>query len=117
MKIRIDPADTLFSKLIRAMYPICQGCHSRSSSQTHHFKSRKYQGVRFDPDNAWAVCFTCHRKFHEDPFWGVEMMKKRLGSRFDGFVLKANMICKRYDADKKMLMIWLRSECKKVGVV
>jgi len=116
LKIKIDPADTLFSKLVRTWHPICESCHSRSSSQVHHFKSRKYQSVRFDPDNAWAVCFTCHRKFHEDPFWGIEQMKKKLGIRYDSFVLKANMILKRYDADKELLLLWIKQELKKAGV-
>ena len=110
MKIRIDPLDTKFSKMIRTKKPICESCHTRSSSQVHHFKGRRHQSVRFDPDNAWALCFTCHRKFHEDPEYAVVMAKARLGIRYDSFILKANMIRPKYTVDRKLLSLWMDQE-------
>lgn len=113
MKIKIDPLDSMFSKLIRKQRPVCEVCHRRSSSQVHHFKSRRYNSVRFSYDNIWAVCFTCHRKFHEDPNWGVEMMKKRLGNEYEKFCLMASYICRRRDFDKKLIKTWIEIEMQK----
>lgn len=114
MRIRRDPLDALFSKLIRKQRPICEVCHKNSSTQVHHWKGRRHQSVRFDPDNAWAVCFACHRKFEEDPPWAIQMQQKRLGARYDSFVLKANMIVKRYAHDKAMLKLWLVKELERL---
>lgn len=113
MKIKINPLDAKFSKLVRLKNPICESCKIHASSQIHHFKGRRYKSVRYDFDNCLAVCFQCHRKFHEDPVWAVDFMKKRLGNRWNKFILKAEAICKRYKHDKKLLEIWINSELKK----
>jgi 5-methylcytosine-specific restriction endonuclease McrA len=112
MKIRIDPLDTKMSSLVRKMYPVCQACHSASSTQVHHWKGRRHRSVRFDLDNLWAVCFTCHRKFHEDPKFSVDKQALRLGERFNAFILKANSICKRTSEDKKMIGFWIDQQLK-----
>ena len=114
MKIRIDPLDTAFSKLIRAQRPVCEICQKNKATQIHHWKGRRYQSVRFDPDNVWAVCFFCHRKFEEDPEFSMFVMKKRLGKRFDAFILKANTPKPKYMVDRKLLKIWMEQEMKKV---
>lgn len=115
MRIRIDPLDTKFSKLIRAWHPICECCNQNSSTQVHHFKGRRYQSVRYLPENVLALCFSCHRKFHEDPIFAVDFMKKRLGDKYDSFVLRANAICKRYSEGKKLLGLWIGQELNKIN--
>lgn len=115
MKIRVDPEDRLFSQLIRIMFPICQACHKMRSTQVHHWKGRRHQSVRFDFDNAWAVDFGCHRKFEEDSDFAMRMQKKRLGDKYDAFVIKAASVCKRHDCDKKLIRKWLRAEIVKLG--
>jgi len=37
------------------------------SLETAHFKGRGQQSVRFDPDNAVAVCSGCHSIIDSDP--------------------------------------------------
>lgn len=115
MRIKRNPLDILFSKLIRTQRPECEICKRNPSSQIHHFKGRRYQSVRYDPQNVWAVCFACHRKFEEDPPWAVSQMQKRLGLKYDQWVLMANMICKRYDDDKAALKLWMERELKKLS--
>ena len=113
MKIKTDPLDTAFSKLMRKKYPVCQLCHSAKSSQVHHFKGRRHQGVRFDQDNIWVVCFACHRRFEEDPDLGVVMQKKRLGKGYDAFIVRANMVVRRRDVDRELLKMYLKQEMGK----
>ena len=112
MKIRINALDSLFSKLIRKQRPNCEIC-GKASTQVHHWKGRRNQSVRYDPDNAWSVCFTCHRRFEEDPDFAMRMQKKRLGPRYDNFILKANGICKRTNSDKFILKLWMEQELSK----
>lgn len=111
MRIRTNPLDVLFSQLMRKKKPRCEVC-GKLATQVHHWKGRRCQSVRYDPDNAWCVCFTCHRKFEEDAHFAVEMQKRRLGDRYDAFILKANSICKRTNSDKVLLKIWMMQEMK-----
>ncbi len=115
MEIRRDPADTAFSAYIRAKYPRCQIC-GKPSTQVHHFKGRRFQSVRFSEDNAWAVCFTCHRRFHEDADFAVTMQIKKLGSqaRYDLFVLNSNKLFKRNSVETKAIAEHFRNELKKL---
>jgi hypothetical protein len=110
MKIRIDPCDTLYSKIIRKERPICECCRINSSTQVHHYFGRGKKSVRFDDKNIWSVCFTCHRKFEEDPEFSKMMMLRRLGEKeYNNLCLKSNMISK---LDRKMLMIYLKQRDK-----
>lgn len=62
----ITPADAAFSKYIRkrANY-CCEKCgkqyapNDKGLQCSHHF-SRRYHNIRFDPDNALALCYNCH---------------------------------------------------------
>ncbi|OOR87229.1 HNH endonuclease [Moraxella caviae] len=62
----ISPADAAFSAYIRkrANY-CCERCgkqyepNSNSLQCSHHF-SRRYHNIRYDPDNALALCYHCH---------------------------------------------------------
>jgi hypothetical protein len=64
--IKITPADSAFSKCVRASADYkCERCgavHDKSSSGlhcSHHFRRGNW-GIRFDPDNAEALCYGCH---------------------------------------------------------
>lgn len=64
--IKRTPADAAFSKLIRQRAGWkCERCgaqHDESSTGLHcsHYYSRGNWAVRFDPDNARALCYGCH---------------------------------------------------------
>jgi 5-methylcytosine-specific restriction endonuclease McrA len=108
MNIRIDKADTVFSKAIRTRDKFkCVRCDREypegKGLQVHHFFGRRYENTRFDPENVISVCFGCHRFFHENPLQQVEFFEERLGkTRFDELKLRANMYCKR---DRKMALL------------
>jgi hypothetical protein len=42
----------------------------------------------------------------------MSMQKKRLGKRFEAFVIKANMTMPSYMIDKKLLEIWMKCQLK-----
>lgn len=67
MATRIFPADKAFSDLIRSRDKwTCQRCFKRyepptSALHCSHFYSRGKWATRFDPENAIALCYGCHR--------------------------------------------------------
>lgn len=107
MKISVSKLDSQFSKMVRAKRPICEVCKVRSSSQVHHFYGRRMKSVRFDEKNIIALCFTCHRKFHENPSWAIDWMKRKLGDReLSLLTIKANTPGK---PDYEMLKIYFKN--------
>ncbi len=110
MNPKIRKTDALFSKLIREERPLCEMCRRRASSQIHHYFGRRFENVRFDDENVVAVCFSCHRVFHEDVEKGRLFMFQKLGQRvLDLLTLKRNLYKKR---DDKLDMLWLKERIK-----
>lgn len=64
--IKITPADSAFSKCVRARAGYkCQRCgaqHDKTSRGLHcsHHHRRGHWGIRFHPDNAESLCYGCH---------------------------------------------------------
>lgn len=66
-RILIDPADRIFSEYIRRRDGRCvscgkqgQGRHGIVGLDCAHYFGRSKESVRFDPENADALCKTCH---------------------------------------------------------
>jgi 5-methylcytosine-specific restriction endonuclease McrA len=115
LKIRIDPLDVLFSKYIRLRAKgRCERCGSEKGIkglQCAHYHSRRKGSVRWDEDNAVALCFGCHQHFHEEHHEFDEFMKQRLGDRLDLLDARARVPARHID--KAMIKIWLEQEIKK----
>lgn len=65
-KIKINPADTLFSKIVRHGKETCQKCDKFRDLQCCHIVGRTAQATRYmlEPvKNAVALCSTCHKWF------------------------------------------------------
>lgn len=129
MKIRIDPLDTLFSEFIRkrAMARVggCERClHPKFDTfkddgstfpawkklQTSHFIGRSNKSVRWDEENAAALCFGCHQHFQSQPIEHYEWFKKRLGERFDLLQGRARIIYPKPDKEAIKLYLTKRIE-------
>ena len=102
MKIRIDKADSLFSKWIRTRDGwTCQRCLTKypvGSQGLHnsHFYGRGHENTRFEPDNCQALCFGCHQYLGSNPNDHRDFMLKKLGQkRFDTLQLQANTYKKK----------------------
>jgi len=75
MKIKIDPADRVFSQYIRKRDKKCIRCRSPVefnekglpvSHQASHYFSRGKESTRFSQINVDTLCFPCHN------YWGGE---------------------------------------------
>ena len=64
--------DKLWSAYIRQRDKVCTFCgRSDGKLDANHIMSRRHTATRWDVRNGNALCFTCHRRFHDDPVWGA----------------------------------------------
>ena len=114
-RIKLLPLDKLFSDYIRKRANgVCEVCGNPTEYkklQTSHFFGRRNRQVRWNPDNAVAVCFGCHRKFHESPAYHYEWFTKHLGERFEYLQYQANMIQK---LDLQAIELYLKEKIKEL---
>jgi len=81
-----DPLDALFSNYVRSRDSYtCQRCKKYYEPPTRaihaaHIFSRRHRGVRWDPENAIALCHGCHTFFTGDPEYFTEWVENRIGS-------------------------------------
>lgn len=84
-KLKRSKADKLFSDYIRIRDKwTCQRCHTKYEPPTaalhcSHWWGRGNKSVRFNPDNAAAICYGCHRYLGSNPTEHNEFFLKRLG--------------------------------------
>lgn len=117
MKIKIDPLDVLFSKVIRTRAKgKCEYClkpKEFKELQTSHFHGRRKKSVRWDLDNAAGICFYCHRILTENPLEHTDWFKNRLGEKkFNDLNIRANI--RLGMPDKKLVKIMLENELKRI---
>ena len=61
-----------------------------------HYVGRGRYSTRFEPLNAVALCYGCHRFFTSHPIDHTEFFKKRLGEKWENLMeLKETIIKKR----------------------
>ena len=112
MKIRIDPLDKIFSLYIRSRDKVCQRCGGKAQ-HCAHFHGRARKSVRWDEDNACALCFGCHQYLDSHPLEKVEFFKSRLTEeRFDMLNSRARTPA-RY-LDKSALMLYYKTKLKEM---
>ena len=81
-----DKTDALFSRYIKLLsVGYCKRCEKYlgvNSRGLHcaHFHSRGKKSVRWDRDNATALCYGCHRYLDQRPLEKAEFFKKILGN-------------------------------------
>ena len=112
MRIKRDELDILFARYIKARDKVCQRCGCYSNSlQTAHFHGRAKKSVRWDEDNAVALCFGCHMYLTAHPLEHTEWFRNHLGERFD--MLNSRMRTPARYLDKQAIELYLREELKK----
>ena len=116
--IKIDKADTLFSKYLRLKYKRCQCCGKRGAGdlgitglQASHFWGRRMESVRYDLQNVDCLCIGCHKAFTDSKEQYREWKKEYLGEKeYDLLSLRANNYSKK---DRKMEAIKWKLALKK----
>ena len=95
--MKLFPADSAFSICIRTRDRwACTRCHVTYPPPTQalhcmHWQGRGKWSVRFNPDNARAGCYGCHRYLDTHPYEKDRFFRLWLGdTRADEIVLLAN---------------------------
>lgn len=126
MKLRRTKADKLFSDFIRLRDGYkCQRCHIQIQPPTKdiqcaHFHSRSKKSVRFEPNNALALCIKCHMYFDGNSSWRIdshkkefeEFMLKRLGN--EAYDLLSFIANRPQKVDEEYICLWLVQEIEKL---
>jgi len=94
--------DTLFSKIIRSRGK-CERCGDTDYAklQCAHIISRRYSATRTDEDNAWSLCWTCHRRLTDWPREHSHFITETIGSeKYEELREKAETLTKMdWDAE------------------
>lgn len=100
--MKLDPADKAFSLYIRTRDNwTCQRCGKQYTPPTQalhcsHFMGRGRENTRFDPENASAHCYGCHRYLTAHPTEHIAWKVAQVGqAKVDELILKSNMYCKK----------------------
>jgi hypothetical protein len=116
--MKIDTADKYFSLYIRTRDNwACQRCGKRHEPPTNalhcsHFKGRGKEATRFEPLNADALCYGCHRYFTAQPDEHYEWQVQRKGKDVvDRVILLSNTYKKR---DRKLEAMYWKQELEKI---
>ncbi len=102
MKVHLSKLDKVFSQYIRTKAKgKCEYCGQTGRLETAHFHGRRKRSTRWLENNVVAVCFSCHRMFHEHPNKHADFMRKRLGSvDYEKLNILAETVVKNIDEDK-----------------
>lgn len=131
MKIKTDPRDVLFSKLVRTRARWrCEHCGTQYQDgdrglQCAHIVGRRNKAVRWHPLNAIALCYSCHMHFTANPLEFIEWLRTPANPArctFDEFMHgridlpalreRARPIMKLSTADKKEILDNLKAAWK-----
>lgn len=115
MKTKRDKRDAKFSLLVRERdCNICIKCGKNGEEwQLHcsHIFSRRHVGLRWHPDNAKCLCFSCHKWWHESPVESGLWIRELFGDDFiDALEVKKNQITKYSKIVKEDIYQHLKSE-------
>jgi len=119
MKIKIDKRDSKFSLLVRERANnVCERCGvsgENAKLECSHIFSRRHRSIRWHPDNAQCLCFTCHKWWHDSPALSGVWIRDMLG---DGYIdlleEKKNTIVKYSKVVLEDLSKHLNAEYKRV---
>lgn len=121
MSIKIKPADTAFSKCVRAANNwTCEKCKTKyeeGSQGLHcsHIFSRRHRTIRWCKGNVQALCFHCHQWFGGSPadsgIWiasclgeaHIEILREKRDSRVKVSKLEEKDIAKHYREQFKII--------------
>lgn len=123
MRLKRDSLDALFSNYIRLRDGYnCQRCgahHDPPTQAIHcaHIFSRGNKGLRWDEDNAIALCYGCHRYYTAYPLYFRAWVKQRIGAaNFDLLMFRARRPTKFTKGDREMIRQLLKAKLEALKV-
>ena len=104
-RVKLRPTDKLFSAYIRRKGK-CEICgRSDIKLEAAHYFGRRKENTRFDGRNTHVLCWTCHKKSHEDKSYYKNWLIKKYGQNwFNKLELDSNVYKKRDDLADKLII-------------
>jgi len=102
-RIKIDPADKVFSLYIRTRDNwSCKRCGKKYEPPTKalhcsHFQGRGKEATRFEPLNADALCYGCHQYFTSQPAEHYEWQVRTKGKMIVENIVRMSNTYKKKD--------------------
>ena len=119
--IKRTTTDDLFSDIVRIRANwICERCHRDFKNEKEifdcsHFVTRGNKRLRWDFENASAICRGCHKYFEKNHDDHVEFMIKKLGQeKYDALRLRKFRQWHDQKIDEKELRMGFKIELKKL---
>lgn len=116
-RIRYQPLDVLWGKVIRARDPICvfqfvcKGHRAREAA--HLVADRNRWSVRWEMDNGVGSCFLCHRWADQHKTERAEFALKRLGpERYTRLLVRSQLTEKQAGVDRTAVKAYLTQRLK-----
>ena len=95
----IKLADKKFSDHWRKEVGRCENCGKKDSLQVAHIISRNCRKLRYERDNIFILCWSCHWRFHSKPLEFSEFVKNKKGKGIYEYLLKSSHILKPLSED------------------
>lgn len=104
-KVKIRPTDRNYSRYVRRGGK-CDICgRSDIKLEAAHYFGRGKESTRFTRMNVNCLCFTCHKKSHEDKSYYKNWMIEKYGLKaFENLELESNLYKKRDDQMDKIMI-------------
>jgi hypothetical protein len=107
-------ADDWFSKCIRlAQDHVCERC-KREATDCAHIYTRRIVALRWDKDNALALCRGCHRHFEEQPLEMTPFLESIDPGRAERLMIKKRGKLKNNPDIRKMISDHYRAEYRRM---
>jgi hypothetical protein len=122
-KIKIDPADKIFSLYIRLRDGRCMRCNKRGEPdkegrpvvglENSHYFGRWMEGTRFDTENCITLCRGCHAQWEKDRDDYRAYMVNKLGE--NGFKILEWKAREYHKKDRKFELLKARELLKSLN--
>ncbi len=117
-----DKYDNIFSLLVRARSSwTCESCYQispegfRDTLHCGHIIGRSSKITRYAPDNAFALCFNCHRMFTDDEELWREFVFEKIGEdKYFELKRRSNERKKLYKSDLEAMFKHYKNELKRI---
>ena len=107
-------ADDWFSKCVRlAADHQCEHCR-REATDCAHIYGRRHAALRWDKDNALALCRSCHRYFEENPIDMAQFLDTKYPGRKERLLVKRRGKLKNTPETRKAISDHYREEYRRM---
>ena len=121
--VKRTPLDAVITDLVRERSNwTCERCGEEHpygvptrSLHCSHFYGRKWSSTRYDPDNVYCLCASCHSELTDDHHEHVEFVRGKLGcTRYSALRGRWRQVMRRNKPEKDAMLAHYRDELERL---